>query len=664
MDVCHRMNCQMEITVDPLSKEEAWMLFVKKLGAGTTLTPKIEEIAKSLAKECAGLPLAIITVAGSMRGVDDIHEWNNALETMRQSIWGQDENMQLNEVFRVLRYSFDALKESELQECFLYCSLFPEDEQILREELIAYFIDEGLIKRMRSRHAEFDRGHTILNKLQRACLLQSGTNHFKMKYMKMHDLVRDMALCIASESSRFLGVKYVDVADEEEWSDGLQRASFINSDISDIHFRASPRCPRLSTLLLSGCRNITAISSSFFKHMKGLTVLDLSYTEIEHLPSSISNLNSLSALLLKGCRRIKMPFDISDLIALKRLDLSDSGITELPHGMEMLIHLRDLNLSSAKGLQMISEGILSKLTNLQRLVLSTSYRCGVKVRGEEIASLRKLETFKGTFYDLNELDIYLRSWEEDRPNEYLLLVGDGHWFHFANSEVEKGVYIRDCHNLVKLCDFKSLRNASDLRRCDVDGCNGMKHVFCQDCYDLPFAQSLQSLHLGYLSSLCDLILRSTTGVSRLPSGTFSSLKEFRISNCPKIKKLLTPALLFHLGNLEKLDVNSCEQLEEIVGNDDLEEEATASTIIFTAFPKLKTITLADLPELKSFCSSRKMVSDSLEDVYVTKCPKLKRFPLHPPASLRKIKADEEWWKSVEFDNPNTKDILRPFCYFS
>ena len=40
----------MPIKVEILSDKEAWALFMMKLGPNTTLSPQIEEIAKSLVK--------------------------------------------------------------------------------------------------------------------------------------------------------------------------------------------------------------------------------------------------------------------------------------------------------------------------------------------------------------------------------------------------------------------------------------------------------------------------------------------------------------------------------------------------------------------------------------------------------------------------------------
>ena len=85
--------------------EEAWALFMKILGC---IPPEVEEIAKSIASECAGLPLGIKTLAGTMRGVDDICEWRNALEELKQSRVRQEDMVE--KVFHILRFSSMHLK--------------------------------------------------------------------------------------------------------------------------------------------------------------------------------------------------------------------------------------------------------------------------------------------------------------------------------------------------------------------------------------------------------------------------------------------------------------------------------------------------------------------------------------------------------------------------
>ena len=88
----------------------------------------MERIAIDIARECAGLPLGVITMAGSLRGVDGIYEWRNILKRLKES---KSRDME-DEVFRLLRFSYYQLHDLA-QQCLLYCALFPDDHCIERE---------------------------------------------------------------------------------------------------------------------------------------------------------------------------------------------------------------------------------------------------------------------------------------------------------------------------------------------------------------------------------------------------------------------------------------------------------------------------------------------------------------------------------------------------
>lgn len=128
---------------------------------------------------------------------------------------------------------------------------------------------------------------------------------------------------------------------------------------------------------------------------RGLKILDLSGTGIAELPKSVSNLVNLNALLLKFCYNLRHVPSVAKLRALRKLDLNISGLEELPEGMELLSNLRYLGLVRTK-LKELPPGILPKLSSLQVLLLDPS----LIVKGEEVASLRKLETLNCRFYDV------------------------------------------------------------------------------------------------------------------------------------------------------------------------------------------------------------------------------------------------------------------------
>ncbi|KAG5223880.1 disease resistance protein [Salix suchowensis] len=185
-DVCRRMDSKVITQVRPLSDREAWTLFMEKLGHGIALSQEVAPIAEDIARECFGLPFGIITMAGSLRGVDDQDEWRRTLEILKEIQSGDNGD----EVFRMIRLSYDRLDDVVLQQCLLYCALFPKDDIIKREELIFYLIDEGIIQKMGSREATFDKGHEMLDRLENVGLLQRIDGG---RAVQMHDLVRDMA---------------------------------------------------------------------------------------------------------------------------------------------------------------------------------------------------------------------------------------------------------------------------------------------------------------------------------------------------------------------------------------------------------------------------------------------------------------------------------------
>ncbi|GLT41858.1 hypothetical protein SLA2020_158910 [Shorea laevis] len=169
IDVCQRMGCEI-VKVEPLSFQESLNLFLDKVGHHIVEVPNLEGILKLIVNECGGLPLAIVVIAESMKGEDDVKVWNNALIELRErvkSVNGSDK-----EIFEKLRFSYDRLNSFEIQNCFLYCSMFREDYPFSTGELIEGWIDEGLIEGLPSRKAAHDRGYAFLNKLVKNCLLE------------------------------------------------------------------------------------------------------------------------------------------------------------------------------------------------------------------------------------------------------------------------------------------------------------------------------------------------------------------------------------------------------------------------------------------------------------------------------------------------------------
>ncbi|GMN68786.1 hypothetical protein TIFTF001_037836 [Ficus carica] len=695
LNVCHGMSCK-AIPMERLSEMESLNLFLDTVGRDVLSIQNMEVLVNLFVKECARLPLAIVTIAGSLKGIVDYNNWKTALEDLKASTNGT------NDILEKLKFSYDRLNDENLQACLVYCALFPEDYAIERNELIEFLIAEEIVHG-RNRQAELERGQAMLNKLVHACLLEDTkrTRDFfrEVDCVKMHDLIRDMALKITSDSPRFLveaGTGLKCVPNEENWKEDLVKVSLMHNEISNIPWSfESPKCPMLSTLLLNGNRHLRSISNNFFLHIKGLSLLDLSETPIENLPESISELVNLTALLLRGCRHLTYVASLAKLTALKRLDFGGSGIKEVPQGMENLSRLRYLGFNGCNKFKLIPDGILCKLPNLLYLSLSRE-DCEMKIRGEDLVKLTKLEELYCMFYDFDCFNVYIRSMADGGPTHYILQVGSINYFefrergkvvNFANSDLRKSVAVDgDCPVLlpqdvetlgiykcrIDVSSLCEMITSTNLRECYMSECDGLEHLFAYSSSIVPLLQRLEVLDLEEVRDLRGLIRRENVASLPLPPVTFSSLKTLRLMRCDKIKRLFIDTDL--LPNLEDISVIDCKQLVEIISaasdhgeqeeeeEEDQDEEAAGgcdhqviSTVIL---PKLCKLGLYILPKLKSI----PVVADhSLREVHMGRCLKLKRVTCLDrdpfPPSLECVEIDEDLWESLEWNHPNAKDAV-------
>ncbi|KAG8492350.1 hypothetical protein CXB51_009669 [Gossypium anomalum] len=695
--VCKYMGCTV-IKVNPLSEQLALTLFLSKVGPNIVQNQTLMPILRLVVKECAGLPLTIVVIAGTLKGEEDPLIWKNALRELKERI-EKLEGVEAKVIER-LKFSLDHLKDEKVKYCFLHCPLYPEDYEIKKDELIECWIEEGFIDDMGTRQEMKDKGHVILKKFEYNCLLENGSSGF----VKMHDSVRDMALSITRMNPRYMiqaGLQLEELPEKEQWNSDIEKVSLMCNVISEISTDVLPaKCQLLTTLLLQN-NPIKKISVSFFTNMPCLRVLNLSSTKIESLPNSISERKNLTTLLLWGCYELRDLPCLSMLQQLKKLDLRWTKIEEVPEGMDMLIKLRYIDLQ-VRTLKEIPAGTLPKLVHLQHLSFDVNNE-KTSLKAEEMEPLKKLECLTGRFKDIGELNKFISSMQQIKKNliKYYLRVGSyiggcgrdrtltiggvDNWegeLIMHPIEIQE-LHILKCDYLRSLVDYNSsFKNAIDLRFCRIWYCEGIECVVSLSSFASSSAhpfQSLEVLDLQVLPKLSALIMKdagigSATTSILAPFATFSHLKKISISECSCMKTLLPHWLLPNLQNLETIWVQECDEVVEILGAATSEVERNGSdALIKFHLPKLRVLTLWRLPNLKSICSkSGVMVCDSLQLISVMSgCDKLKRIPpfvplvgngqpfAYAPPSLT-IESSTKWWEWLEWDDdPNFKNVLQP-----
>jgi len=650
-EVCEGMTSR-NIRVNPLSNEEAWDLFKQRRQGFPFPTPDAEQMARDTTNECDGLPLGVISLARSTKGFRYERQWRNTLKNLKESRDGLDD---MEKELQTLRKSYTHLVRFDRQQCFLYCALFPGDFKIPKEDLIAYLIDEGVIKKRESREDEFDEGHSLLDRLEDVCLLESVDGGCAVK---MPGLFRTMAIRILEEEYQVkvrAGLQLEELMDAKDWEENFARVSLIKNQIKEIPSGHSPRCPRLSTLLLHYNIELRLIGDAFFEQLHGLKILDLSYTDIVIMPDSVSNLVRLTALLLIGCNKLRQVPSLEKLREMRRLDLYRTALENIPQGLKFLSELRYLRMNNC-GEKEFPSGILPNLSRLQVFILGWGQYAPMTVKGEEVGCLKKLEALECHLKGHSDFVKFFKSQDKTQSlKTYKIFVG----------QFEEN----DGYN-VKTCCRKSAGGFGNLS-VNKDG-----------DFQITFPSDNQELIVREYSSMESLVSSSWFCSSPLPqpspsyNGIFSGLKEFYCFGCTSMKKLFP---LVFLENLEVIEVSNCEKMEEIIetrSNDEglKGEESSGSRILKLELLKLKILKLIELPKLKSICNA-KLICHSLKVIHIRNCQELKRMPICLPLyesdqpstrlSLHEIIAyPKEWWDSVlEWEHPYAKNVLGLFVKF-
>ncbi|KAG6502416.1 hypothetical protein ZIOFF_042309 [Zingiber officinale] len=361
-ELCNLMETDVSVEVATLSEEDSWQLF--RMRAGQVLeSDDIEVVARKVAQECCGLPLAIVVVGRALRSYKDSRYWEEALSQLKQSVPSNIGNVE-EKLYKSLELSYQNLKSSELKQLFLYCCLFHKDYDISEEEVTRYAVGENLLSNISTLEEARGRVHFLLETLKLSCLLLDSK---KPRCVRLHGVVRDVAVYIGSKYDNHFLVKaglHLRYWRERENFAAWDRISLMNNDLQEIP--ENPNCSKLVLLLLN-MNPITSLPTNFFENMVTLNVLDLSDTYITCLPLSSACLKKLGTLRLDRCKWLNDINVVGELKTLIILSLRECiQISALPENIVALVKLKLLDLSYCTSLP-IPRNLIPKLTRLEEL---------------------------------------------------------------------------------------------------------------------------------------------------------------------------------------------------------------------------------------------------------------------------------------------------------
>ncbi|XP_058000238.1 uncharacterized protein LOC110660410 isoform X2 [Hevea brasiliensis] len=627
-DVCHRMGAQKVLELEVLREEESWNLFKITVSVADGQEPKLPPLATEIAKKCAGLPLLILKVATDLQ-MKESYMWDDKLKQLSDL---DNEEIQ-NKVHLVLKLSYDNLPRSELRSFFLLCGLFGQSN-IQIQNLLKYVMGVGLFKHIATVKDARNKVYTLIDELKAECLLLDGDMN---GYVKMHDIVRDTALLIASKEQHiFIGTSGAGLGD-------LPTKDCTRISIPYCDIQALPQgmeCPKADLLSVFTEDLSLDIPQLIFDGIRRLKVVDFTGMCFMSLPSSLGFLTDLHSLCLHRCHLDDIAI-IGELKQLEVLSLADSYIVELPRQIEQLSRLKLLDIGNCSNLKVIPANVLSKFSMLEELYVSNSF---VEWEAEAIsnqgnASLAELEGLS----HLRTLEIQVvdakiipKALFFNGLESYRILIGDV-WDWHGNFETSRTLKL-----MLKTSSYLEhgirvlLRETEDLY---LDEVRGIENVL----YDIDGEGFPRLKHFHFQNDV--LIQRIISSPKWAPYPAFPILESLFLENLMNLETICHGQLARgSFSQLRTLEVRKCQILEAMI----IDESEYNNEVV--EFNQLRSLKLNDLPNLRSFCWKMKMATGTeARQKQLTACP------------LEEIVSEDELGAELSFFNrmvsfPNLEEL--------
>ncbi|KAL6870605.1 hypothetical protein ACP4OV_014453 [Aristida adscensionis] len=394
--------------VSKLGLHDAWAMLKELVGLSELESEILGGIGMKIIEKCDGLPLAIKVVAGTLCKKDKTeNKWKEILDSY---IWSKEGLPE--ELNKAIYLSYDELAP-KMKQCFLYFSLFPNDEIIGVDKIVAIWVAEGLLG---DDGSSTKLGTNYYYELIMRNLLEPQDGYYNQEHCIMHDVIRSFAQYVARDEALVVRGTKISLtqkirrlsisANEIKWSD-IQKQQSLRTLLlfGNIKFQPSDSLsslPCLRTIHVRDSDFDTMIGS--LCHLRHLRYLELRITNISALPQNIGKMTFLEHIGLRGCHSLtNLPSSIIQLQNLRDLNIDETKINAIPRGFGKL---KNLEILWGFPVHIIAEDICSleeigPLSQLKKLQLKGLQN----VTSSSMATPAKL----GTKPDLTCLELWCTS---------------------------------------------------------------------------------------------------------------------------------------------------------------------------------------------------------------------------------------------------------------
>ncbi|KAL4607726.1 hypothetical protein ACB092_09G195800 [Castanea dentata] len=484
--------------------------------------PKLVEIGKQVVEKCKGVPLAVKTLGSLLYSKTEERDW---ISIRDNEIWKLEQKE--NDILSALRLSYNKLP-SYLKQCFAYCSLYPKDFRYSNEELIQYWMANGLLKKSNNNTEELeDIGEQYLKELLSRSFFQEVEIYSATQWsFKMHDLLHDLSLCVAqndycliedtNNTNKFEKARHVSILDHELGVDAtITFLHKLSNNMRTINFSFDD-WGKFDYININESLVETCIS-----RFKQLRLLNLRNSTMETLPSSICTLKHLRYLNLRGNKKIKkLPDSICDLQNLETLILKDcEDLEELPRDIRKMVSLRYFVITT-KQTRLPANGI-ECMPSLRRLSFDRCHRLECFDEGiQRLTALRRL-----SFIYCSSLISLPQGMKHLTALEYLAISRCEKLNLMERDDYPTSLHTLRIGGLPQLVSLpQGLKGSADTLQ--------LLSIF--DCKNLGVLPEW----LPDLSSLRTLLILSCPKLSSLPEGMdrLTALRELEILGCPELRR--------------------------------------------------------------------------------------------------------------------------------